>query len=208
MIVITDVSKEPPIKGDLFAGLQFWISQRCPNRIDLVKRVKYNGGEVVLNEKLAQYLIADHERGSLPSGSISYRFILDSVDNQQLEDVENHRCGPPVGSARTTASARPPRHGRVPFSAQDDIDLYRYVTSCKRKKCHINGNEIYKEFAKQNPRHSFQSWRDRYVKHLSVKPPLGASRLTPSPEPGPSESHTNTNDQKTLSETSTKPSNK
>jgi hypothetical protein len=37
----------------------------------------------------------------------------------------------------------------------------------------IKGNEIYKQLEAINPRHTFQSWRDRYVKRLMANPPAG-----------------------------------
>ncbi|KAK8189794.1 uncharacterized protein BKA78DRAFT_380206 [Phyllosticta capitalensis] len=193
MIVIQDVSKEPPpgLKGDLFADQTFWIAQRVPNRPDLVKLVKYNGGTLEQVESRAKYRIVDRTRDGLPPGAISHRYILDSVDNCELEDVETHRCGPRAGSAteagssKNASSTHAPRHGRLPFSAQDDRDLYCHMRQYEKKGAHMKGNEIYKDHAKLFPRHSFHSYRDRYLKHLSQKRPAGLPVPTPSPEPRP-----------------------
>lgn len=146
MLVITDVSREPPVYGDLFAGKKFWIAQRVPSRNDFVNRVKYNGGQLVALEKNADYLIVDHLRSDLPSGGISYRFIEKSIQHSELQEISEFHCGPPANSVREVGSSRPAHRGRIPFTAEDDNELYAWVKGCEARGCAVKGNEIYKDF--------------------------------------------------------------
>lgn len=150
MLVITDIQREPPVTGDLFAGKRFWIAQRCPSRADYAKRVTYNGGQVVPLEKHADYLIVDHLRRDLPPGGISYRFIDDCIKNEVLQDPDQHghRCGDPVGSVRQAGSVQPARSIRTPFTAKDDNDIYNWVKSCEARGLSVKGNTPYQEFEK------------------------------------------------------------
>ncbi|KAF9632912.1 BRCT domain-containing protein [Lasiodiplodia theobromae] len=182
MLVITDVSREPPVYGDLFAGKKFWIAQRVPSRNDFVNRVKYNGGQLVVLEKHADYLIVDHLRSELPSGGISYRFIERSIQHSELQDPSEFHCGPPANSVREVGSSRPAHRGRIPFTAEDDNELYAWVKGCEARGCAVKGNEIYKDFEQRNNRHTWQSWRDRWVKVLSTKPPRTVA-ANPPPSP-------------------------
>ncbi|GME46944.1 BRCT domain-containing protein [Neofusicoccum parvum] len=184
MLVITDVRREPPVKGDLFAGKRFWIAQRCPSRADFVKRVTYNGGHVVPLEKNADYLIVDHVRKDLPPGGISYRFIEKSIEHEALQDPADalYACGPAVGSVREVASTQGVRRSKHPFTHQDDVELYNWVKDCEARGAAISGNEIYKDLERRNNRHSWQSWRDHYIKILRHKPPKTVS-ANPPPSP-------------------------
>ncbi|KAH7056883.1 hypothetical protein B0J12DRAFT_737720 [Macrophomina phaseolina] len=182
MLVIDNVRAEPPVKGDLFAGKKFWMALRVPMRSDFIKRVTYNGGEVVQLEKHADYLIVDGARKDVPPGGITFQFIEQCIKRGELLDPEQYRKGPPVGSVREIGSTQSTRRGRVPFTAQDDIELYTWVKGCELKGIPVKGNEIYKDLERKNSRHPWQSWRARYVDHLVQKPPKTVS-ANPPPSP-------------------------
>lgn len=94
---------------------------------------------MVLFEKHADYLIADHvRRGKNQPGSISWTFIRDSVKNGKLEDPEHHQAGPPLGSVRQTV-----RMTRRPFTAEDDRILIQWVKNAEREGIPTRGNELY-----------------------------------------------------------------
>lgn len=144
-IVYTDLKDGSAVQGKLFDGLKFWIAMRCPMRSSFIEQIKSNGGQIVPLEKHADHLIADHARKDNPPGSISYRFIEQSVRNGVLEDPEDHLAGPPAGEIREVASARPTKGTRNPFTPDEDRQLYKWAKDHERKGGRVLGNEIYKQ---------------------------------------------------------------
>ncbi|KAF2098233.1 hypothetical protein NA57DRAFT_77025 [Rhizodiscina lignyota] len=185
-VVYTRADGNSEIRGDLFSGFKFFIAQRCPSRSTYVEKVTVNGGELVKLEKHADILIADHAKFfDAPPGSISYKFIDESIRQGTLADVEadEFRVGPAKGSSRPAGSARPAKTGRTPFTAEDDRVLWNWIKDYERKGGSLLGNEIYKQLDAVNTRHTWQSWRDRYVKTLRYKPPTSAPAPVPSNAP-------------------------
>ncbi|KAF1829522.1 hypothetical protein BDW02DRAFT_145981 [Decorospora gaudefroyi] len=159
--------------GKLFTGQKFWVAQRVPSRNRLLDEIKANGGEVVLLERKADYMIADHFRRDCPPGSISYEFVDKSIKQGELQDPENHMAGPPLGQAREPgAISQPTKSGRAAYTAEEDRILYKWVRDSTSERGGLaSGNEIYKQLAAKYPRHTWQSWRDRYLKQLRNRPP-------------------------------------
>jgi hypothetical protein len=172
-VVVTHANEATPNIGDLFAGKSFLITQRVPMRTNFLDRVRANGGRIVRLETQANYIIADHVRNDCPPTSLSYTFIEAAIRAGALPDPNDHRAGPAPGIARAVGSTViPPKATRTPFTPQDDRDLWMWVQNYQSLGVHgIKGNEIYKQLEAINPRHTFQSWRDRYVKKLMVNPP-------------------------------------
>jgi hypothetical protein len=104
-----------------------------------------NGGEIVPIEKQADLIIADHAVKGTPAGSISWKFIEQSVAKGELEDVEDYLAGPPAGTIRAVGSAQPMKKGRTPFTAEDDRILMEWCTRAERKGLSIKGNDLYKQ---------------------------------------------------------------
>lgn len=176
--------------GHLFAGKKFWVAQRMPQRNRLLDEIKANGGEVVALEKRADYMIADHFRKDCPAGSISYEFVTKSIREGRLRDAQDHRAGPPLGEAREPGAInRPAKGGRTPYTPEEDRLLYRWVRDClKNGTGTASGNEIYKQLEAKHPRHTWQSWRDRYLKQLSDRPP-SAFNIPDNAPPSPPSDH-------------------
>ncbi|KAH6679048.1 hypothetical protein B0J14DRAFT_685928 [Halenospora varia] len=156
--------------GDLFEGTKFFLLQRIPSRNQWKEQIEANGGEVVKLEKWADIIIADHAKKDSPAGSISWTYIQDSVKHGRLEDLEDHRAGPIVGTIREVGSAQPARSGRTLFTHEDDKFLMEWVSKAERKGALIKGNDLYKQLEQKNPRHTFQSWRDRWIKYVQYRP--------------------------------------
>ncbi|OCL14933.1 hypothetical protein AOQ84DRAFT_384395 [Glonium stellatum] len=182
-IVYDNVAEDSDVRGQLFDGLKFWIAQRCPMRSGFVDKVKSNGGQIVPLEKHADYLIVDHLKKHTPPGGISYKFIEQSIRNGELEDPEDYQTGPPAGTVRDVGSSMPAKNSRKPYTAEDDTQLYNWVKGHERNGGPIFGNEIYKQLEAENPRHPWQSWRDRYIKQLMNKPPSAFVSANPPPSP-------------------------
>ena len=96
-------------------------------------------------EKQADLIIADHARKHIPPGSISWKFIEQSVAKGVLEDIEDHRAGPPVGTIREVGSVQPAKKGRTPFTAEDDRILMEWCIKAERKGLSLKGNDLYKQ---------------------------------------------------------------
>ena len=132
--------------GKLFAGKKFWVAQRVPIRNHLLDDIKSNGGEVVMLEKQADYLIADRFRRDCPPGSISYEFIEQSIKQGELANPDDHPAGPPKGEAREVGATRQPtKSGRAAYTAEEDKILYKWVRDVEAAGGLTSGNELYKQ---------------------------------------------------------------
>ncbi|ORY02686.1 hypothetical protein BCR34DRAFT_635959 [Clohesyomyces aquaticus] len=186
-VVYNDVVEGAELEGELFAGKKFWVAQRCPSRTHYLGLIKANGGQVVMLEKLADYLIAGHPRRDCPPGSISYKFIEESIKLGEIDDPDKYSAGPALGTAREAGSLRPTKSGRIPFNADEDRILYKWVKDHVQHGGSESGNELYKQLEAKYPRHPWQSWRDRYIKHLRDRPPSSFSIPENAPPSPPSD---------------------
>lgn len=103
----------------------------------------------MLLEKKADIIIVDHARKDCPPGSVSWKWIEQSVRNGRLEDIEDHRAGPTHAQPREVGSTQPTKKTRTPFTGADDKILLEWVTRVERKGLPTLGNELYKQFAEK-----------------------------------------------------------
>ncbi|KAI0382269.1 TRF2-interacting telomeric protein/Rap1 C terminal domain-containing protein [Hypomontagnella monticulosa] len=169
--------KEQPPNG-LFNGMKFWVAHRVPMRPQWVQGIENNGGKVVPLEKNADYLIADHAKKDTPDGSYSFKLIEDSIKAGALQDFEKYLCKP-----TTSVKAATQKGTRTQFSAEDDLILTKWVVKHERMGDSGSGTSIYKDLAAKYPHHTYQSWRDRWVKKLRYlqKPEISDTELSPPP---------------------------
>lgn len=92
-------------------------------------------------EKDANLLIADHARKDAPSGSFSWKFIYDSVENGIAQVPDKYRIGPDPDAARPVAGGGLTRAGRVPYTHADDAFLAKWILS--KPGLSRGGNELY-----------------------------------------------------------------
>lgn len=144
--VYEGVADNEDVNGTLFAGKKFFLTQRLPMRKHFLDLVKSNGGTIVILEKKADYVIADHIRRDCPPGSISYTFLEQCVKHGEIVDPEDHLAGPAAGTLREAGSSMPTKKGRTPYTAEDDRLLYKWVKDHERKGTGLaSGNELYKQ---------------------------------------------------------------
>jgi TRF2-interacting telomeric protein/Rap1 - C terminal domain/Rap1 Myb domain/GATA zinc finger len=154
----------------LFSGIKLWFSYTVPQRPWLMENARLNGAEIVPLEKQADILLVDHARKNQAPGTTSYRFIERSIRKGELEDLQDHAVGAttraarPVGSV-TTAS----KGGRNPYTEVEDQFLWDMVQPVKQRGGPWQGNELYKQIEQINPKHPFQSWRDRFIKYVQFQ---------------------------------------
>lgn len=105
----------------------------------------------MLLEKHADVIIADHARKDAPHGSVSWKYVADSIKAGELCIIDKYRIGHaavprPVGSTQHVKATR------TPFTAEDDRRLIKWVLEQERRGERSSGNKIYQEFAEQvNP---------------------------------------------------------
>jgi hypothetical protein len=140
----------------LFEGKKFWVAQRVPLRSTWLEQIKNNGGSVVPLEKQADHLIWDHLRWKdAPAGTISWTYIEKSVKNGELEDPQDHRCAPPLGTQRGVASQQPGKSTREPYTADDDRICYKWAFEAQERGMQTKGNDIWKQLGALVSTHIF-----------------------------------------------------
>lgn len=162
----------------MFANTRFWIAQRVPSRAHYKSLVQNYEGIVTPLEKHADILISDHVRHrDAPPGSLSYQFLEECEKQGRLlpaDERSPHLCGPQAGSVRDVAdTTRAPKPHRAAYTPEDDEVIRAWVKNAVKRGGRLGGNEIWKDLEKQNGRHPWQSWRDRWGKKLQHQMPPG-----------------------------------
>ncbi|KAK6073865.1 transcription factor [Seiridium cupressi] len=190
--------------GTLFKDMKFWVAHRVPLRSTWIQDIQVlhnlaqqppnhanetqnNGGSVVQLDKHADFLIADHARKDVPAGSYSWKWIEDSVKSGKLLDKKDFLIGTPGNETRPVGSVQQ-KSTRTPFTKADDLLLGRFVTKYEREGIAVSGNVIYKQLEAKYPHHTYQSWRDRWVKKLQflLRPEVPDGSPSPPAEVVPS----------------------
>ncbi|RFU81688.1 transcription factor rap1 [Trichoderma arundinaceum] len=152
--------------GNIFKDMKFWVSRRVPQRDSIVEKIQNNSGAVVLLEKDADMLIADHARKDAPPGSYSWKFITESVTAGIIQVEDRYLIGPPPSQARSIRTGPHAKKSRTPFTELDDAIVSKRVLE---RGIDTAGNKMYMELEDEYPHHPWQSWRNRWVKVLSLR---------------------------------------
>ena len=163
-------AREKSSDKQLFSGLKFWFSHSVPTRIWLMQNAKANGAEIVPLEKQADVLLVDHARKNQAPGTYSYQYVEMSIRKGELEDLEHHRVGAVSASSRPVGSVVTASKGtRTAYTEADDQFLWNMVKPYMDRGGLWKGNTIYQQIEQMNPRHPYQSWRDRWIKHTQYQ---------------------------------------
>lgn len=155
-------------------------------RSRFIDDIQANGGVVVPLEKQADLLICDHARPNNPVGGTSWKYIEECIKAGELLDAFAFACGPASGTVRDVGSTVTAARGtRVPYTAEDDRILTEWVTRCVQGGGDERGNLIYKDLELQNKRHTWQSWRDHWIKVLSKQRPIQRTQHIDNTPPTP-----------------------
>lgn len=159
---------KPPRAGQLFLGLTFWVSHRIPGRSELIKTLEHHGGTVVRKETdTSLNLINPEKTFSIPFACHDYKFVLESIKQQRLLDESQYEIRGRNPANRIAGSiSTAPKNTRTPFTAADDQILYNWLEPFRQANGTIRGNTIYEQLARVHPHHTYQSWRDRYLKFV------------------------------------------
>ncbi|KAK5048304.1 hypothetical protein LTR84_005974 [Exophiala bonariae] len=158
------------IENTLFGGQKLWFAHTVPQRKYILENARNNGAIIVDFDKDADVKLVDHARKNNAPGTHSYKYVEVSIRNGRRENLADHAVGiatrvsRPVGSTTTT-----PRQGRIPFTSEEDQQLWDWVKPYQESGGTWKGNEIYKQLEAVNPRHTYQSWRDRWIKKVQFQ---------------------------------------
>ncbi|ODA82294.1 hypothetical protein RJ55_00801 [Drechmeria coniospora] len=108
-------------------------------------------------------MIADHARKDTLTGSLSWKFVTESVHNGAIQLEDRYRIGPDPDIPRPSGSGQPTKTTRTPFTHEEDVLLARFLLS---HPDHQTGNNIYHDLGLKHPQHPWQSWRSRFVKKM------------------------------------------
>ncbi|EEP76369.1 predicted protein [Uncinocarpus reesii 1704] len=133
----------------------------------------------------------DHMKKDLPPGSYSFKYVDRCLRAGKLLDLEEFRAGPARGAIRPVGSTSVPAKGRrTGYTAKDDQILYDWVKPIEKSGGAIRGNKIYQQLEELHPQHTYQSWRDRYLRVVKDRPrpvakgdTAGAAAATDPPTP-------------------------
>ncbi|KAL6902723.1 TRF2-interacting telomeric protein/Rap1 C terminal domain-containing protein [Trichoderma evansii] len=160
--------------GNIFEGMKFWVSRWVPSRDWIIDNIQNNSGTVVPLEKDADMLIADHARKDVPLGSYSWKYITESVKAGIVQVEDKYLNGPPPNQPRSVLTGSRARKTRTPFTQLDDAILAKHVL---QQGIHTAGNKMYQDMETEHPQHTWQSWRNRWVKILSLRSNHDIDRL-------------------------------
>ncbi|XP_053464006.1 telomeric repeat-binding factor 2-interacting protein 1 [Nycticebus coucang] len=169
-----------------------------PAKRRLSTLILHGGGTVCRVQEPGAVLLAQPgEALAEASGDfISTQYIVDCVERNSRLELETYRLGPaPAGDqspdtkpgAPAEGAAEPesqPLVGRIVFTDADDVAILTYVKENARSPSSVTGNALWKAMEKSSlTQHSWQSLKDRYLKHLrgqEHKYLLGDAPVSPS----------------------------
>lgn len=177
------------------SSMSFYV-RPSPAKRRLSTLILHGGGTLCRVQEPGAVLLAQPgEAAAEASGDfISTQYILDCVERNERLDLEAFRLGLAPGASQAksgapaegVATAEPERQhtGRIAFTDADDVAILTYVKENARSSSSVTGNALWKAMEKSSlTQHSWQSLKDRYLKHLrgqEHKYLLGDAPVSPS----------------------------
>ncbi|KAK2085476.1 Telomeric repeat-binding factor 2-interacting protein 1 [Saguinus oedipus] len=179
------------------SSMSFYV-RPSPAKRRLSTLILHGGGTLCRVQEPGAVLLAQPgEALAEASGDfISTQYILDCVEQNERLELETYRLGP-ASAADTGLEAKPgalgegsvepePQRftGRIAYTESDDVAILTYVKENARSPSSVTGNALWKAMEKSSiTQHSWQSLKDRYLKHLrgqEHKYLLGDAPVSPS----------------------------
>ncbi|XP_032182238.1 telomeric repeat-binding factor 2-interacting protein 1 [Mustela erminea] len=181
------------------SSMSFYV-RPSPAKRRVSTLILHGGGTLCRVQEPGAVLLAQPgEAAAEASGDfISTQYIMDCVDRNERLDLEDYRLGSAADQAPETkagaqaeggaaAAAQPepqPHGGRIAFTDADDVAILTYVKENARSASSVTGTALWKAMEKSSlTQHSWQSLKDRYLKHLrgqEHKYLLGDAPVSPS----------------------------
>ncbi|XP_059119945.1 telomeric repeat-binding factor 2-interacting protein 1 [Peromyscus eremicus] len=181
------------VRGD-GSAMSFYV-RPSPAKRRLSTLILHGGGTVCRVQEPGAVLLAQPgEALAEASGDfISTQYILDCVERNERLDLEAYRLGlteqaadtkPGASTEGSTELEPQPLTGRIAYTDADDVAILTYVKENARSPNSVTGNALWKAMEKSSlTQHSWQSLKDRYLKHLrgqEHKYLLGDAPVSPS----------------------------
>ncbi|XP_008066111.1 telomeric repeat-binding factor 2-interacting protein 1 [Carlito syrichta] len=180
------------------SSMSFYV-RPSPAKRRLSTLILHGGGTVCRVQEPGAVLLAQPgEALAEASGDfISTQYILDCVERNEKLELKPYRLGPaseadpggpetkPGAPAEGAVEPSPQSlAGRISFTVADDVAILTYVKENARSPSSVTGNALWKAMEKSSlTQHSWQSMKDRYLKHLrgqEHKYLLGDAPVSPS----------------------------
>lgn len=156
------------VKGE---QMRFFI-RPGPTKVQLQPLIMNGGGVVCRTQEPKAILLA--EPGDITAAAniashfyISTQYVLDCVAQNQQLDIERYRFNylQPVQTRRSSQKRQ--GTGRLGYSLEDDAAILKIIAKHRKE---AKGNQIWKKMERQKvTNHSWQSMKDRFLKHLQHK---------------------------------------
>ncbi|KAG1933679.1 telomeric repeat-binding factor 2-interacting protein 1-like [Pimephales promelas] len=162
-------------------SMRFYV-RPGPTKTQLYPLISNGGGILCRNQEPGAILLVDpgdvtSAMASTGQKYISSKFIRDCVEQNQQLDRDDYviSVGP---SVQTRMAARHQGTGRLGYSLEDDAAIVKFM----EKRLHeAKGNLVWKEMEKRSVTgHSWQSMKDRFLKHLQHKLTEKSPKKSPS----------------------------
>lgn len=156
------------VKGE---PMRFFI-RPGPSKAQLQPLIYNGGGVLCRTQEPNAILLADPGDITAAVGSaghfyISTQYVRDCVVQNQQLDVESYRYSTPRPVQTRAVSRKQRSAGRMGYSPEEDEAILNFITKHKRE---VKGNRVWQQMARQGiTGHSWQSMKDRFLKHLQNK---------------------------------------
>ncbi|ORX55925.1 hypothetical protein BCR36DRAFT_409968 [Piromyces finnis] len=162
--------------------IKFKISNdiKSPRRSQFEQRIMQCGGEVTDSDDNADMKLYDPEKHTSSPNSYSLKFVIDSFFWEKMQDKKKYeiKCSDnksqPASSSKSidtilnsikyvkgSKSAQ-----RIPYTKKDDEILISYVNNSNLP---TSGKTLYKNMEREYPQHTWQSWRNRWMRILEPR---------------------------------------
>ncbi|XP_016363159.1 telomeric repeat-binding factor 2-interacting protein 1-like [Sinocyclocheilus anshuiensis] len=151
-------------------SMRFYV-RPGPTKTQLYPLVTNGGGTLCRNQEPGAILLIDPGDATTVTASsgqkyVSTKYIKDCVEQNQQLNLDDYviSAGPSVQMRMAT---RHQSNGRLGYSPEDDAAIMKFM---EKRQHEAKGNLVWKEMEKRRvTEHSWQSMRDRFLKHLQLK---------------------------------------
>lgn len=156
------------VKGE---PMRFFI-RPGPTKVQLQPLISNGGGVLCRTQEPNAILLADPGDITAAVGSaghfyISTQYVRDCVAQNQQLDIESYRFGSSQPVQTRAASRKRQGTGRMGYSPEDDAAILDFIGKHQKE---AKGNRVWQQMERQGlTGHSWQSMKDRFLKHLQHK---------------------------------------
>ncbi|KAI9003207.1 hypothetical protein BC832DRAFT_97622 [Gaertneriomyces semiglobifer] len=159
--------------------IRFLLTFSDPSAVQVGHLLQAHGGEIVGPLYVGPLIrLAPPSHAATGPGIYSTDFVLECVRNGRLVEIQPYELPVLPQQQEQQELSEKESIPREPFTAQDDM-IIRQELEMNALKKGIVGTRLWEDLQTKYPRHSWQSWRDRAIKHIlpSLSPEFRASLI-------------------------------